>query len=394
VDVSQPVCVLGMHRSGTSLIAGTLHRLGVNLGPADCFIRARDNPRGHWEHKDFVKISEKLLGKLGGRWHRPPYLEAGWENVRSLTQLEAQANELLTRDFGDADVWGWKDPRTCITLPFWRRLLPEPRYVVCLRDPAEVSASLSARNGLAPVKGVYLWLRYTVEALRQTHGATREVFIYEDFVAGWRAEIDRLARIAGVDRTVDVDDFVDPRLRHHSAASVDLRASGARRETLEALSIARTLYAEVRANRAPDPEETSRLLADAIALLSPELARSQLDEQPDRQASAELLRTEIDENIPQGEVVVLVDDGHLRDHIKGSAQLVRFGERRPDDEEAAIRQLERIQLSGVRFLVLAWPARCWLDHYSDLRAYLQREWRVVKDTDRATFLEADKTRSA
>lgn len=272
--VAQPVCVLGMHRSGTSLIAGALHRLGVNLGPPQRLLAAHEsNETGHWEHRKLVKVSDKVLHRLGGSWDRPPDFGARWHEKPGIVELEERARAAIERDFATAEVWGWKDPRTCVTLPFWRRVVPEPRYVVCLRDPAEVSASLTKRDGLAPARGIYLWLRYTVESLGRTHDRERELFIYEDFLREWQRDTPRLARLARVSGKADLDDFIDPDLRHQSASEVDLRASGAGDAAMSALEIARSLYAQIRRGAIPDPAAAAEVLARGTTLLGPELAR-------------------------------------------------------------------------------------------------------------------------
>ncbi|MEX0585828.1 MAG: hypothetical protein WD176_04250, partial [Pirellulales bacterium] len=74
------ICVLGMHRSGTSLVTRLLNLLGVDLGvsaalrPADRF-----NPTGYWEHQAFIDINDELLRRLGGSWRQiPRLLSPGW----------------------------------------------------------------------------------------------------------------------------------------------------------------------------------------------------------------------------------------------------------------------------------------------------------------------------
>jgi len=69
------VCVLGMHRSGTSLITALLQSLGAHLGPPEHMMKPQpDNPRGFYEHQLLNDIDEEILARLGGSWSEPPVL--------------------------------------------------------------------------------------------------------------------------------------------------------------------------------------------------------------------------------------------------------------------------------------------------------------------------------
>lgn len=141
-----PIIVLGMHRSGTSLVAGLLHRLGVFMGsdfPTD------DSPWCHYEDPLFVSLNQQLLSSAGGSWRNPPALESLW---RSSHAYNEQIQRLI-RDRSTHDHWGWKDPRTCLTIPIWHHhttLWSPPKYVMVWRERNHIIASLLQR---AKVKG-------------------------------------------------------------------------------------------------------------------------------------------------------------------------------------------------------------------------------------------------
>src|ERR1700722_12084882 len=151
------VCVLGMHRSGTTVAARLINLLGIDLGAEEHLLGPRpDNPKGFWEHGPIVELNEEILRRLGGNWREPPPLPPGWETSADFGDLRRRARDLVARSFASAD-WGWKDPRTCLTLPFWKRILPPSHYVICMRSPAEVAASLEQRDGLPREKSIRLW---------------------------------------------------------------------------------------------------------------------------------------------------------------------------------------------------------------------------------------------
>ncbi|MQA73277.1 MAG: hypothetical protein GEU88_02810 [Solirubrobacterales bacterium] len=204
--MSEPtiVCVLGMHRSGTSLVSRVLNVLGVDLGPEEHLMRpGLSNPAGYWESRPIKEINDEILRRLGGSWAKPPELAPGWESRRELNEVRRQARALIESDFSSADLWGFKDPRASLTAPFWQRMLAPMRYVVCVRNPVDVAASLEAREEeRVPFdEGMWLWLTYVRAALAHTAGHPRQLVFYEDLMADPEPVVGRLARFIGTDRS-------------------------------------------------------------------------------------------------------------------------------------------------------------------------------------------------
>ncbi len=219
------VCVLGMHRSGTSVLARVLNLLGVDLGPSHCLMSPDpNNPGGYWEHQGLVDINDAILRRFGGSWDRPPVFPFGWERSEGLADLRASARELLRDTFADAALWGWKDPRTCLTLPFWQSLLPPMRHVIALRSPLSVARSLERRDGLSMEESGRLWLRYVTSALMHTQGRARVIVPYERLLAEPGRDARRLAdfigRSAGLTPEIRevIETAVRPDLCHHGAS--------------------------------------------------------------------------------------------------------------------------------------------------------------------------------
>ena len=222
------VCVLGMHRSGTSLATRLMNLLGVDLGAAEHLLGPRpDDPKGFWEYRPILELNEEILGRLGGNWREPPPLLPGWETSAEFADLRQRARELVARSFASAD-WGWKDPRTCLTLPFWKRILPPLHYVICMRSPAEVAASLEQREGLPIEKSIRLWQVYTAAAIEQTAGLPRHFIFYEDLIRSHREEVSRLARFLGRSESLSqpailaaIDDFLEPEFYRHRTSLIN-----------------------------------------------------------------------------------------------------------------------------------------------------------------------------
>ena len=124
---SLSVCVLGMPRSGTSLTARILNIMGVNLGPEEDMLEptAWSNPKGYWEQREINALNDAILNCFGGSFERPPDLPPGWNADPILDPVKDWATSLVERHFGDAPVWGLKDPRNSLTQPLWRELAPD-----------------------------------------------------------------------------------------------------------------------------------------------------------------------------------------------------------------------------------------------------------------------------
>jgi hypothetical protein len=205
-----------MHRSGTSLTMGVLGRLGLEIGPERSLVPTivDDNPDGYLEQQAFVELDDELLTALGGHTSEPPAAPSGWHAEAQFAPQRARAAELVAKTF-DAAPWGWKDPRASLLLPFWRAVIPGLRVVVCVRNPAEVAASLMRRHA-HPYDWEHwlrVWLRYTADALRDSASAPRTLLVYEDLLAEPEREVRRLgAFLLGAEQS--------PELVREAAAAV------------------------------------------------------------------------------------------------------------------------------------------------------------------------------
>ncbi|MBV9951101.1 MAG: hypothetical protein JO291_04065 [Acidimicrobiia bacterium] len=161
------VCITGMHRSGTSLLARVVNLLGVSLGDEGALMGpGPDNPSGYWENRWVKELDDELLAHLGGAWDQPPLLTGDWALDPTLDPFRERAAEIVARDLarGTACRAGCKEPRLCLLHPFWRTVVPIRSTVVVVREPGEVAASLARRNGMDPAQGAALWLRYLFAA--------------------------------------------------------------------------------------------------------------------------------------------------------------------------------------------------------------------------------------
>jgi hypothetical protein len=224
-----PICLLGL-RTGSSLATRALALLGLDPGEEAHLMegKADDNPKGFWEQQPLVDLNDDLLAELGGPWWDTPALAPGWHEDPALAPFRERARALVKELFPDDRQWVWKDPRSSVTLPFWQDVIGPMRYVVCVRAPAEVAASLNARDPVAHpwVESTRLYFRLLCAGLEHTAGEDRIVLFYEDWFTEFDAQLDRLARFALGSRPTDetrasVGEFFETNLRHHQAAGDD-----------------------------------------------------------------------------------------------------------------------------------------------------------------------------
>lgn len=223
-----PICIIGMHRSGTSMIARLLERCGLYLGSSEQMEGPDEsNVFGHFEHKGFLEINDALLVHFGGSWVNPPNLRSGWESDPSLGELVRRA-ELLVETFHGRPFWGWKEPRTTILLPFWKSIIPNLRVVICVRSPLDVAMSLAKRDGMPLSAGGYLWNWYMRTAVRDTRAHPRIFTFYEDYFANPVSEISKLVDFCGLPRPAEmfhVQDAIAHEVRHHTSETLELMDS-------------------------------------------------------------------------------------------------------------------------------------------------------------------------
>jgi hypothetical protein len=219
------------------MVTSLLNACGLFLGRADELVGpALDNPEGFWENLNFVGLNEELLACHGGSWDEPPAFPTRWEFGSAVEPLLGQAAELVTR-FGYHRHWGWKDPRNSLTIPFWQRVIPSLRVVVCVRNPLEVAHSLFVRGDSTVASQFELWLRYYRQIMSVAPPASRIVTHYQSYFEDARAEVRRVADWLGLEVSEEAAERacaqVSGALRHHRSTTEALKAAGASVEVVE-----------------------------------------------------------------------------------------------------------------------------------------------------------------
>src|SRR5262249_27977024 len=92
--------------------------------------------------------------------------------------------------------------------------------------------------------------------------------------------------------------------------------------------------------------------------------------------------------IPAGESVILADQEQWENKPHGRFRLLPFLEEGseyngpPEDDEAAIANLEKLRSQGAGYLVIGWPAFWWLDYYARFHRYIRRHCKCLLKDER------------
>ena len=219
MSVAQKViCILGMHRSGTSCLSGSLEAMGLNLG--NVITWAPFNRKGNRENPRIMELHEDVLVANNGSWERPPAA------VQWSAEHRARRDKIIA-EYRNAESWGFKDPRTLFTLDGWTEVIEGMEYVGTFRHPGKVAESLYARNKGEHGHWLNLWYLYNARLLA-LHD--REQFPIIDFDLDEEAYGRRVDKIVermgitpagkargGVERGEDSERFFDPTLRKNRA---------------------------------------------------------------------------------------------------------------------------------------------------------------------------------
>ena len=225
------ILVSGMHRSGTSAVAGSLQVLGCDLG--DRLLEAQpDNPVGFFELQPVMDAHDEILRWLGATWDDPRSLDP---LLLSRDQQQAARRLLVSAvrtELGSGGVAVVKDPRAARLTSVWREVFEEleleARYLHVFRQPGAVARSLFARSGATEALAVRLWEVHNFEFESATRGATRSLLDFDEFVVD---PVDALERVgeqlnlswpkSARSRRIELVDFVRPSLIHNGDDKID-----------------------------------------------------------------------------------------------------------------------------------------------------------------------------
>jgi hypothetical protein len=227
------IIVLGMHRSGTSAISGTLKALGVNLGNSLIKPQENVNEKGFYEAGPVIDINNSLLCHMGSYWDDLFPSRQAFPDDKNVSRLFERATKFISSEFNNG-MWAIKEPRMSVLLPFWEKVFDEVKktyvFLYIFRHPEEVYASLHRRDGFSREKSYLLWLKYNLEAEFNSRGYTRHCLEYTDLFDDVEKKINDMQGALNIEfpkpyaqAKASLDEFLTTDLRNNVASKLDLQ---------------------------------------------------------------------------------------------------------------------------------------------------------------------------
>jgi hypothetical protein len=207
------IAVVGMHRSGTSALVGSLQQRGLFLGRHSTW--NKHNLRGNRENAKVSVLNEQVLMHSGGSWSSPPAV-VDW------TPGHLERARTILAKYADKPLWGFKDPRTLLTLEGWLRLVPDLELVGVFRDPARVARSLAERPSLPVEDPIGLWRTYNTRLLELQRSRPFPLLCFDDEPDVLAQKLDRIAESLGLHEPTDEEPFFTVDLRRPDSVAVEL----------------------------------------------------------------------------------------------------------------------------------------------------------------------------
>jgi hypothetical protein len=224
------VCVLGMHRSGTSALAHLVGMSGAYLGEDEqLLLGSRDeNPKGFFEHSIITCQNDDLLTANGFVWSDVTGFSFDALSQVSLEKYSEAVSRQLKQLFWQNSLICVKDPRMCLLLPLWKKYFGYKTVVVNIfRHPVEVAQSLQKRNDFTLEKGLALWEDYVTAQLASIKGVDNLSLLHADLLQQPRQTAIRLAQFlskhsGGIHNANDheLNDFICTKLHRNKDQSV------------------------------------------------------------------------------------------------------------------------------------------------------------------------------
>lgn len=214
--------VLGMHRSGTSVVSRALAVLGAEHGDKSTRVGS-DNPKGFWEDEELVAFNDGLLAELGMGWFDVGSVDVDIFYHEAWQKKKVAAKALFGKKLAQCDIFALKDPRLSRLLPFWQPIWQElqvdVKYIFSIREPNAVMQSLQKRNSFRAGFSAALWLRYNEDALLGLNDTPALIIDYNQLLTQPENTFNRMADYlyASIDDQALAefkDEFLDSKLDH------------------------------------------------------------------------------------------------------------------------------------------------------------------------------------
>ena len=196
-------------------MVGSLQQRGLFLGR-----HSKRNPynlRGNRENPDVVLLNEDILKRNGGSWRAPP-------SAVEWAPDHVERGIAILGELSERPVWGFKDPRTLLTLDGWLQLVPDLEFVGVFRHPARVARSLASRPKLRVEDPVALWRSHNTRLLEVHRRSAFPIVCFDDDSDVLARNFNRVAELLGLAPATEEEPFFTEDLRGIDTEPVELPA--------------------------------------------------------------------------------------------------------------------------------------------------------------------------
>lgn len=239
---TKAIVVVGMHRSGTSAVSGLLDELGVFMGKNLFAPQENVNEKGFFENAKVVDINDSLFDALLGSWDDPFSYNFELNYPDAYSEFELATKKFLSKEYASYELWGMKDPRTSLHLPFWDKMITDcntlPCYLMMLRNPLEVVASIVKRDEFSLKKALILWINYTLSTYLFCSSKSLYILNFDSLLASPERVMTGICTKFNIEMPSKGTTFIEAKLRNHVDNSGDVKKD-------ELMMVACDLYTEL-----------------------------------------------------------------------------------------------------------------------------------------------------
>ena len=218
--MGKAILVVCMHRSGTSAISGLLNELGIFMGNSLYGPQKGVNEKGFYENSKVVELNEKLFDALLQSWDDPFAFNHNCNYFEEYKQYEHTIQTLLEDEYSSHHLWGMKDPRVSLHLPFWDKAIKnkgvDPCFLMMIRHPIEVASSLTKRDGFSQSKGLMLWLNYTISTYMYCKSRKLCIVGFNDLLQSQSKVLNNISRSFDLELPEKSTKFIESSLKNNN----------------------------------------------------------------------------------------------------------------------------------------------------------------------------------
>jgi hypothetical protein len=212
------ILILPLPRSGSSMVAGILHHLGVDMGP--CKGPDIANPAGYFEDVRFLGLHRAWSRRYQTSRKQAQLKMPPWEPPLNETDLGRYAR--LIRVCEQRPCWGVKDPEFCYYARHFASILRHRILVIStIRNVHAAAASLGTVRGFSPLDCTMIieeYARRQSETLHElaTRGFPPALTIdYDEAIGNPEFIVKLIANYVDLPVTAAATAFISPELRRY-----------------------------------------------------------------------------------------------------------------------------------------------------------------------------------